>query len=322
QLLEAEAPDAQSAAGIRSFVERIDASRPYAFSGYLSLAPSTNINNGSSHNTVYSPVFGSDLTIAQANKAQSGLGVSAGLSGGYTKQLSERLQAVIAGSINAKFYGDSSFDSLSTSESGELRYLMQGGYVSFGGVFSQGIDTLPKAAAFNINYNSYGPRVALNYQLNQRDLLKASIVDEFRDYKSPLAQDGNAITADVAITHALDSTMNFTGFGGYEKVNAALASLGYSSYYGGINFYKELSGGITLDVSGQARFSTFDAQDPFATVVRQDQRYTASATLTKRDINLLGFAPSMTYTYSLNTSNIKLFDFDSHSVNFNLTKDF
>jgi outer membrane protein len=322
QLLEAEAPDAQTAAGIRSFVEKIDENRPYAFSGYLSIAPSTNINNGSSHSTVYSPFFESNLAISQANKKQSGLGISAGLNVGYSKRLSDRFHAVLTGGIDATFYGDSTYDSLSTSEAAELRYILENGYVSFGGVFSQGIETFPKATAFNIKYNSYGPRLALNYQLNQRDLFKASIVDEFRDYKAPLTYDGNAIIANAAITHALDSTMNVTGFGGYEKVNTVMPSLGYTSYFGGINFYKELSGGITLDVSGQARFSTFDGQDPFAMVTRQDQRYTGSATLTKRDINLLGFAPSMTYTYSLNKSNIALFDFDSHSVNFNLTKDF
>ena len=318
QLLEADAPDATAAAGIRTFIEKIDQSRPYFLSGYISVAPSTNINRGSSHNTVYSPYFGSDLSISAANKAQSGLGASGGLSLGYIKPLGERFQAVVAGNVDVDLYGDSQFDSVSTSESAELRYLLDNGFVSAGGAFSQGLDP----AGRSLTYNSYGPRIALNYQLNQRNLLKASILDEFRKYPNSTVLDGNAILLDLAITHAIDSSMNFTTFGGYEKVNAGLPSLAYSSFYGGLNFYKELPLGITLDVNGQVRLSTFDGDDPFALVTRQDHRYVAAATLTKRDLNLLGFAPSVTYTYTLNQSNIALFDFNSHAINFSLTKDF
>jgi outer membrane protein len=44
--------------------------------------------------------------------------------------------------------------------------------------------------------------------------------------------------------------------------------------------------------------------------------------LTKRDLNIFGFAPSLEYTYTDNISNISLFDYDSHAIDFRLTKDF
>ena len=43
-LLMADAPNAVQAQGIRSFIDTIDASRPYTFSAFISAAPSTNIN--------------------------------------------------------------------------------------------------------------------------------------------------------------------------------------------------------------------------------------------------------------------------------------
>ena len=318
QLLEADAPSEEQAAGIRSFIDKIDQSHPYSFSGFVSIAPTTNINNGSSHNQVYSEITGSNWDISAANQAQSGIGISAGLNAGYSKRLGNSFQGVVAANIVGSLYGDFAFNSISSSESAELRYLLDNGFVSVGGVSSQGF--APASQSFT--YTSYGPRVALNYQLSQRNLLKASIVDEYRNYINSNVQNGWVLTTDLSLTHAIDSSMNFTVFGGYQKVGATLPTLSYQSYYGGLNFYKEMPAGVTLDLNGQARFSGFDANIPGQSYARADQRFTASATLTKRDLNILGFAPSLNYTYTLNKSNFAVYDYDSHAVNFNFTKDF
>jgi thioredoxin-like negative regulator of GroEL len=52
RLLAADAPTEQDAAGIRAFVDKVDARRPYRFNAYIAAAPSSNVNNGSSHSTV------------------------------------------------------------------------------------------------------------------------------------------------------------------------------------------------------------------------------------------------------------------------------
>ena len=137
KLLQADAPSAEQAANIRSFIDKIDESHPYYFSGFINIAPSTNINSGSSHNTVYSAITGSNWDIAAANKAQSGLGITAGLNAGYSKRLGNNFQGVLAANIATSLYGDYAFDSISTSESGEMRYLLDQGFVSVGAVFSQ-----------------------------------------------------------------------------------------------------------------------------------------------------------------------------------------
>jgi hypothetical protein len=90
----------------------------------------------------------------------------------------------------------------------------------------------------------------------------------------------------------------------------------------GLGFYKELPMGITAQVSGEARLSDFDDVNLFVGTVRKDERYSANLTLTKRDLEIHGFAPSLSYTYTLNQSNIALYDFDSHAVEARLTKSF
>ena len=317
QLLEADAPDPQTARGIKSFIDRIDESSPFTYGGYFSIAPSTNINNGSSHSTVYSPPLDVNLTIA--NQKQSGLGLSGGFNAGYSHRIGEKLQAVISGGVEGNAYLDPNFDSVSTSESAEMRYLIDGGFLSLGGVASQSYDPLK----LDVSFKSYGPRIATVYQLTQRDLINANATYEWRDYGPGVTQNGTALSTNLAVTHALDSSMNVTVFGGFNRVNGTIGAVSYNTYFGGMNFYKELSMGLTMDASAQVHFSGFDDVSAlFPTILRNDLRYVGSLTMTKRDINILGFAPSISYSYTLNTSNNPAYDFDAHAVDFRFTKDF
>ena len=100
----AEAPDEYQAQGIRSFIDAIDARRPFTFSAYVSVAPSTNVNNGSSNKTIYSPLFGADLDIDDESREQSGVGFSTGLSAGYSHRLGNDFSVVLGGGINATIY--------------------------------------------------------------------------------------------------------------------------------------------------------------------------------------------------------------------------
>jgi len=323
KLLEADAPSAADAAGIRSFIDRIGDKKPYSFSGFVSVAPSTNVNNGSSHSILRSDTLGPnyDPNGTINNQKQSGLGFSGGLSAGFSKRLNDRLQLVLGTGINANIYTDPQYNSISTNESAELRYLLADGYLSFGGTASQNF-AQPSLTSFEINNHAFGPRAAASYQISQRDLVNASISYEWRDFPYINILNGTALHTDAAVTHAIDSTSNFTVFGGYDKVANQDLAQSYSTYFGGLNIYKEFPMGLTINANAQARFSPFDGPDGFTGVTRFDSRYVGSITLTKRDLNFVGFAPSINYTYALNHSNNILFDFDSHSVNLNLTKDF
>ena len=318
QLLEADAPDAVQAAGIQSFIDRIDEKRPVTFSGYVSLAPTTNFNNGSSHTTVYSPLFGVDLAIDKTGRKTSGIGVSAGGSVGYSKRLSDEFQAVTAANVDGLFYSDASYDTLSFSESAELRRLFSGGYLSGGMVGNQ-------VASVNdrqINFYGYGPRLAVTTLLSPRNQFKASSVLEFRDYNNANWQNGTASLSTVAVTHAFDASFTTTLLGGFDKVDTQTKPSSYHAYTVGFEVYKEMPLGITVDVDARARIATYDAMNMVALDTRQDHRYIGSVTLTKRDLNLFGFAPSLNYTYTRNVSNIAIYDYDSHAVDFRLTKDF
>jgi hypothetical protein len=77
-----------------------------------------------------------------------------------------------------------------------------------------------------------------------------------------------------------------------------------------------------VDLNGEVRLSEFDAMHPIAGVTRKDTRLSGTVALTKRDFNIWGYAPSLEYTYVNNDSNISLYEFDSHALDFRLSKDF
>jgi hypothetical protein len=61
---------------------------------------------------------------------------------------------------------------------------------------------------------------------------------------------------------------------------------------------------------------------PIYNKVREDARWTGNVRLTKRDFNLWGYAPGIEYTYIFNDSNIANYHYDSHALDFRLSKDF
>jgi tetratricopeptide (TPR) repeat protein len=317
-LLMAEAPNEQAAQGIRSFIDTIDARRPFTFNAYVSVAPSTNVNNGSSNKTVYSPVFGGNLDIDSASQKKSGIGFSTGLSAGYSHRLGNDFSAVLGAGVDARIYNDSDFNSYSASQSAELRYLISGGFLGAGMVASENL----KNDEIGLSYYSYGPRVSLQKAISPRNRINLSSVYEWRNYPDTPASDGTALMIDGAWNHAFDSSLNATLNGGYDHIKSELDFTSYKTYSGGLGIYKELPKGITVNLNGEFRFSDFDGMHPIAGVVRKDKRWTGSVTLTKRDLNIWGYAPAIEYTYIHNDSNISLYQFDSHEVDFRLSKDF
>jgi outer membrane protein len=325
QLLEAEAPNEEIASSLRSFVDRIDAKRPLTFSGFVSVAPSTNINNGSSHTQVNTPAFGQDFyfDINAADQKQSGVGLATGLSAGYSKRLGNNLEAVLAADVSGNIYADGSNNTMGLSQSAEIRYHMNNGYVGFGGVANQSFFAKPnEIIASHLAYKAYGPRVSMLRFLGDKNTLHASAVYEWRDYVGSTFLDGTAFLSEASLRHGFNQTLSTTLSGGFDNVKSNQNNLSYKTYFAGLGVYKELPLGITINANAQARFSTFDEQNPFFMTTRKDQRYVGSLALTKRDLNFYGFAPQLSYSYTRNVSNIAVYDYDEHSVDFRLTKDF
>jgi tetratricopeptide (TPR) repeat protein len=307
-LLMAEAPNEYEAQGIRSFIDTIDARRPFTFNAYVSVAPSTNVNNGSSNETIYAPLWGVEMDIDKDSREQSGVGFSTGFSAGYAHRLG----------MYASVYTDDDYNIYGASQSAVLRYILNGGFLGAGVVASETM----KNDEIGLSYYSYGPRVSLQKAITPQDRINLSSVYEWRTYPDTSLSDGTALMIDGSWNHAFDSSLTASLGTGYDRIKTEVDFTAYETYSGSAGLYKELPKGITVDLNGEVRFSDFDAMDPIAGVRRKDTRLAGTVALTKRDFNIWGYAPALEYTYVYNDSNISLYEFDSHSVDFRLSKDF
>jgi tetratricopeptide (TPR) repeat protein len=314
-LLMAEAPNEYEAQGIRSFIDSIDARRPFTFGAYVSLAPSTNVNNGSSIDTVYNS-DGSSIEVGEQQK--SGVGLNTGLRAGYSHRLGNDFSVVLAGGFNASLYSDSDYNFFGASQSAELRYLLTGGFLGAGLVTSQNL----KNDELGLSYYSFGPRVSLQKAISAKDRINLSAVYEWRNYPDDSESDGTALLVDGAWSHAFDSSLVAGLNAGFDRVESGVDFNSYEAYSAGISVYKELPHGITADLHGEVRFADFDSVFPLYGIVREDTRWAGTVSLTKRDLNFWGYAPAIEYTYIFNDSNIANYHYDSHAVDFRLSKDF
>jgi outer membrane protein len=317
-LLEADAPNEAEAQGIRSFIDTIDARRPLTFNTYVSIAPSSNINNGSSNKTVYSPVIGGNFDIDPSSQETSGIGFSTGARAGYSKRLGNDYLAVLSGGIDARIYDDSNYNSYATSQSAEMRYLLDGGFLSLGVISSQTL----KSKELEMATYSYGPRVGLQFTISPKNRINASSSYEWIKNIDDSLYNSEALIIDGSLNHAFSSSFNTTLSIGFDRINTKTGFTSYKTYSSGMGIYKELPYGLTTTLNGELRHSDFDAMNPLAGVIRKDDRLTGSVGLMKRDFNIFGYAPAIEYTYVHNSSNISLYDFNSHAVDFRLSKDF
>jgi tetratricopeptide (TPR) repeat protein len=320
KLLEADAPNEQAASNIRAFIDRIDQNRPYKFNAYLSVAPSTNINNGSSHNTVsvYHPIDQSFSEEEVYSRGKSGLGTAVGVNGSYHKKFGDHWMAVFAEGANARVYSDRSFNSISLSQSFDIRYIGNGSSVAVGLIANESI----KSDLSDMPYYAYGPRISASANLTVRDIIAGTVIQENRRYRDASSLNGWARFNDFAWTHAFDAGTNTTTSLGFNRIKSGNNKLSYKTWYTGLSLYKEMPRGITANLSGQAQYSTFDVFNGAGQKFRKDTRLIGSLGLVKRDWNIFGFAPSVEYTYVKNFSNLNIYDYDSHAFDLRLTKDF
>ena len=317
QLLMAEAKDGTEAKGIRSFMDQLDARRPLQYSAYISAAPSSNINSGSTVGKIYLP-DGTEVQVSDNSMAKSGIGVSIGGSAGYTHRFNNELALIAGLGLGGTLYKDKDFDSFGASQSVELRRLFDGGYLGAGIVGSESFSK----DEIGLGYYSYGPRISFAKQVTDQDRLSVAATYEWRNYRDAEMNNGRAFMVDGNWTHALSSSANIGILLGYDRVTSGLDYNSYNAGSIGLSVYKELPMGITVDLLGNFRYAKFDEDFFGYSEPRRDKRWLGQVTLTKRDLNLYGFAPSLQYTYVHNGSNVVNYQFDAHTVDFKLTKDF
>jgi outer membrane protein len=320
QLLEADAPNAQVASNIRALIDHVDKNSPYKFNAYISLAPSTNINNGSSHDKVkvYSIFDGSMDETEVQSRGKSGLGTAFGVSGTYTKSFGQNWSASFSEGGSARVYSDRTFNNFALNQAVDLRYSQDRANISVGMFATEAIQNDLSGMPFY----SYGPRVSATLNVTAKDAIFGTAVFEKRIYRDALVLNGWGNYNEFGWRHAFDPTLNVTTSIGFDRLKSGYNEYSYKTWYTGLELYKELPHGITADVSSRVQHTTFDVFNQAGQKFRKDNRLIGSLGLVKRDWNIFGFAPSVEYTFVKNFSNLNIYDYNSSTFDVRLTKNF
>ncbi|MEQ1697571.1 MAG: surface lipoprotein assembly modifier [Hyphomicrobiaceae bacterium] len=316
---------------VQGYVDAMDQRRRWNASAYFSIAPSTNLNQGTDSKTV--SLNGLDFTIDDHATKKSGVGAVTGFNAGYRQPLTDRLDLVIGGGANIRQYDQDVFnDYVATGELGP-RYRFDWGDI---GLYATGSRRwhsrdeyqlgTARASGHHFGADPYavflGGRFAINARFGPQDIASGNFACLEKRFDTFVWQNGENCAVQVSWDHFLDSTTFIRVLGGSEIERTRTAHANFIAANAGFGAYHEFGWGMTF--YGQAMYTRreFDGIYPATTTAREDDRLDLTLMVTKRDWTIFGLAPSIQYTYSLLNSNVAAAAFDAHGATFTFTKKF
>jgi len=309
------------AATIRSTRGIIRDQRIWNFRFDFGLAPDTNINNATSAEQVdllVSPNNRLPFTLDPSARAQSGLGLTGSFSGGLRLKQSDKVALLIDGDGQFTHYKNDDFDD----------YMVQ---LAVGPELKLSKKTLITGQLVGLQ-RWFGGKTA------QQQIGIKSGLTSFLDQGQRIG-----VQLDVRRTEsAFEDNFNgwqYGAYGTYERVVArtmvasasafvrreSLKSGGFSNTELGVNLGigGEFPRGLNAGLSGGLSYADYDAPIiMFSDDARRDTRVNLRAYVGSRAIRVLGFSPSVTYTFTHIGSNYDFFASDRHRFRFVLARYF
>lgn len=309
------------AATVRSTRGIIRDQRNWSFRFDVGLAPDTNINNATSAEQVdllVSPNNRQTFTLNQDARAKSGLGVTGSFSGGLRLKQSDTTAILIDGDGQATLYEQDDFNDIMLQLavgpefklSPKTSITLQGVALNrwFGG------DTAQRQFGIKSGLTTYldqGQRIGVQLDVRRTESGFGTNFDGW--------QYGAYATHERVVAKSMIASAS--GFVRRESLRADAFSnteVGANLGIGG-----ELPRGLNAGVSGGLSYADYDApQILFSTEARRDWRANLRAYVGSRAIRVLGFSPSLTYTFTHIGSNYRFYDSDRHRFRFVLARYF
>ena len=307
-------------ATIRSSRGLLRDKRRWGFNVDLGIAPDSNITNATNAEVI-DIAFGNQivpLALDSSARAQSGTGQNLGLSGTARIPVLESAKLLIEADTQLINYGGKAHDDYS-------------GQIAIGPEFTLSDSLQVAVQAFGTQRwfggtkvnSATGARTSLQHALSDRQKIGFSI--DARRTESGIAdiyngwQFGGYATYERAFSRTLLASASL--FARRDALNARA----YSGHEIGANIGigGELPLGLTAGVSGGVSRGSYDEALPlFGRDPRSDLRMNGRLHIGLRSMRMLGFSPSVTYSYAKIQSTISLFDSDRHRLRFGFARYF
>jgi outer membrane protein len=305
----------------RSYINAIDARRRWDFTSYVTLAPSTNLNQGAANGNI-GDFQGLQGKLSDRNVKKAGVGIAGGAQAGYRQPLTDTLDLMVSGGVSGRRYQDNRFDTHSGSISLGPRVRTPWGYVGLYGLADK------SWAADDAHNASFGGQLSTLTRFNAANVFYADFVCSRRRFNTSWDntdlsyQDGRSCAVNNRLEHHLSSSSFVSVIGRVGQDKTETRHLDNHSLSGGVGYFTDLPFGLSIYSQILVSHAEYAGKYPTFDHARKDNKGELSLQLTKRDWQLMGLAPSLQYTYTRNFSNIDFLSFDAHGVNLTLTKKF
>lgn len=312
-------PD-EIAASVKAYRGLLRDMRPWRLNVSAGFAPDSNITNGTNAESI-DIAFGNQLVplrLGEGARAKSGLGQTMGLSGAARLALSGETKFLIEGDAIATNYKGKRFDDLS----GQLAI---GPEFRLGGEGALSVQALGAWRWYGGKRANLSGGLRASYQrgLDSDKRLTIALDARRTDSGFDRVYDGWQIGGTASFEQAVSPTMIASAslFARRDLLNGK--SYSGTEFGANLGIGGELPLGITAGISGGISRSLYDAPIPlFAGKPRNDLRLNGRVHLGLRSVRLLGFSPSVTYSYGENSSSLALYDSRRHRISFGFAKYF
>ena len=305
---------------IQGYLHAIDDRRRWNFSSYITLAPSTNFNQGSSVRTVL--INGLPFLLDEGSVKKSGIGLVGGFQGSYRHPITDRIDIVASAGGYSRRYREAAFNDMLANVTLGPRYRFDDATLGLYAIAN-------KRWYADEDYSlGFGWLLSGSMRFGPQDIAFADLQCAKQRYDSDWNdsdlsyQDGYKCSLDGNFNHYINSTTFVRVLAGLGREKTGADHLDSKRWQAGAGVFHDFPMGFSLYLQGLYTKRHYDGLFPFLTEGRKDKRFDISAQLTKRDWIFFGFAPMLQYTYTRNFSNVEFYNFDAHGANLTLTKKF
>lgn len=299
----------------QAYLDRMRSERPYGFSGYLSILPSTNVNRGT-RDTIFESGLGSGV-IGDDARETSGIGIAAGGSAYREWTLGDASSLVWTGAADIRKY-------TSTDAFDQLGLSITAAYVRpFGNVTARiGPSAEYVLVAWAPYLARYGVTAGASVPLSRKSVAQFSLSMLRQDYTELDYRDGWLGYGNAALRHMLSPSLGVTAIVGFTVERTDRAHLDHDDHNIALQLDKEWRGGLIASIYGGYEGHRYRGVFPLTSTPRRDRQLFVGGRVAHRALSFRGFAPQLTYRYTHQQSNISFYDYQAHDLGVTLTKRF
>ena len=307
-------PNTEEHPAYEHFLNIIGQNKPLGFNAFVALVPSTNINRGTT-NATFDTANGV-YVINATSKASSGVGKQMGFSGFARRNLSPTSRATLAYSVEGTRYNDSIYNYVTGTVSLSYEKRLESGHWSI----SPYLRVMQRKD--QADYTALGLRFDTLRRVSSKNHIKLSLGHEARRYPDQTYNDGGYTTAVISAGRQITPAFSTTGGLALERGNPQAAHLQYLGYriFAGVS--KSWAGGLNTGVGLSLGARKFSGDFPLTTTPRSDRFAGINFTVSNARFRIKGFSPRLACSYTVNTSNVAFYDYDTTECQATISKNF